>query len=59
MDNNTLLGVLMSAVGVSDIVLARVLGERLAPAVRTIISVAGLGFVVLGILIAIGTIKVL
>jgi hypothetical protein len=56
---NTILGVLIAAVGVADIVLARVLGDRfgLPPAVRTLLAIAGAGFLLFGAAIALGSIR--
>jgi hypothetical protein len=57
MDDNTLLGIFMTIIGLSDLGFSYFRGTRLPPVVRSILPIVGLGFFVGGLLILTGQIK--
>ncbi|MFM9941936.1 MAG: hypothetical protein ACKVP7_20835 [Hyphomicrobiaceae bacterium] len=57
MDTNKLLGLALLMTGIMDIVIVRMMGPKLAPAVRTAITTFGLGFLMLGVAVTFGVIK--
>jgi hypothetical protein len=61
MSQNTLLGVLLMAVGASDIVVARLLGDRLNmhETARTLLTFSGFAFLALGAIVALGHLRFL
>ena len=57
METNTLLGVLLMATGVADIVISQALGARLTPAAKVGLSTFGILFVVLGAALSFGFLR--
>jgi hypothetical protein len=61
MDENTLLGLLLVFVGASDVLIARLLADRLRlqPAIRSMLTFGGLALIVFGALVATRMIRIL
>ena len=57
MDTNTLLGGLMLATGVADILISRALGARLSPAAKVGLSTFGIFFVIVGAALSFGFLR--
>ena len=58
MDTNTLLGVLLVLTGLGDVAIARFM-TSMAPQARQLLMIAGAVFVVFGLVVALGVVKVL
>jgi hypothetical protein len=59
MDDNTLAGIVITIIGLSDMGFSFFRGTRLPPVMRSVLPVVGLGFFVVGILILTGKFKVI
>jgi hypothetical protein len=57
MDQNVLVGGLFAAVGVGDLLIAQVMGSRLANPARLALQLGGVGLIVFGSLLAFGIVR--
>jgi hypothetical protein len=58
MATNTMLAYVFAATGVVDLVLAFALGDKLPPRAKTLLTVGGLGFLLLGALFQAGIVGI-
>ena len=57
METNKLLGMVLMFCGVADIMIARLMGDRLPAKARTVLSVSGAAFIGVGSLLSLGFLK--